>query len=66
MKRWRRNRSLTEAPLVKEFGKLLRGLGVRSQPETRFARHLLHLDLNDTWRFAWENPGAVQVYEAEQ
>ncbi len=48
---------------VMNLAECLRGIKAASRPETRIAEHMLMLDLNDTWRFAFQNPDAVTVTE---
>ncbi len=45
-----------------EFGVMLRSLIAMSHPADRFARHLLHQDVNDLWRSAHVHPETVTVW----
>jgi len=49
---------------MEAFGNCLRQLSNDSRPENRAADHLLRLDLNDTWRFAYQNRQALSVTNA--
>lgn len=46
-----------------EFAVLLRGLLSDSAPANRAARHLLHLDIYETYTFAAEHPEALAIAE---
>lgn len=54
----------TSEPTLQAFGDCLRQLGAESKPENRAADHLLRLDLNDTWRFAYRNREALSISDA--
>lgn len=54
----------TAEPTLEAFGDCLRKLANDSTPENRPAKHLLHLDLNDTWRFAYRHPSALSISDA--
>jgi hypothetical protein len=43
------------------FGDFLRGLISAEAPDDRVLRHLVRLDVNELWRFAFHNPQFLRV-----
>ena len=55
---------MRERDLTMELGETLRGLGHRSAPLNRAARHLLRRDMSETYHFALLNPESLSATES--